>query len=149
MEPTFTSKPAFTAVGLMYRGKNETKKEIPQLWEQLVPRMQEIKYVSTPRASYGVMGNYDPATGEFDYLASMGVDRVDDLPQGMQRWDVPAQHYAVFECTLKTISPTYDFIYQQWLPQSGRQHGDGPEFELYDEHFQGDDSTFYIYIPVK
>lgn len=147
MEPTFTTKPAFTVVGMLYRGRNETGQEIPQLWDVFIPRRDEIK--NRTDIAYGVMGNYDPATGEFDYLAGFGVDRVDDIPEGMKRWDVPEQKYAVFTCTLRTLRQTYDAIYRQWLPQSGHEHAGSVEFELYDEHFEGDDSDMYIYVPIR
>ncbi|MBN1285993.1 MAG: AraC family transcriptional regulator [Anaerolineae bacterium] len=149
MEPTIITKPAFTAVGMKYRGKNATKMEIPQLWEAFIPRKDEIKHLSTPQISYGVMDNYDPATGDFDYLAGFGVDRAEDVPQGMMRWDVPEQRYAVFACNLRTIHQVFDFIYSQWLPQSSYQRAEGPEFELYDEHYCDDDSPLYIYIPIQ
>lgn len=33
--------------------------------------------------------------------------------------------------------------------ESGAQRADGPEFEFYDEHFQGGDSALYIYLSIK
>ena len=41
MEPKFVSKPAFTAVGLEYYGKNQNQ-EIAQLWQQFNPKIREI-----------------------------------------------------------------------------------------------------------
>jgi AraC family transcriptional regulator len=147
MEPKIVSKPAFTVVGLLYRGKNQHG-EVPQLWEKLLPRVAEIRDQVTPPLAYGVLDHYNPQTGEFDYLAGYGVERVEQLPEGMVRWDVPAQTYAVFPCTLPTVMDGFGAAYG-WLKQSGTQRGDGPEFEFYDEHFMGGDSALYIYIPIK
>jgi AraC family transcriptional regulator len=148
MEPKIVSRPAFTVVGVLYRGKNEHG-EVPQMWDQkLLPRVQEIPHQVTPPLAYGVLDHYDPQTGEFDYLAGYGVERVADLPEGMVRWDVPAQTYAVFPCTLPTVMDGFGAAYS-WLKQSGTQRADGPEFEFYDEHFHGDESALYIYIPIK
>jgi AraC family transcriptional regulator len=52
---------------------------------------------------------------------------------------------------LPTLMETYRKIYQTWLPKSDYQRADGPEFEFYDENFDGSnpDSTMYLYIPIK
>lgn len=67
MEPEIVERAGMTVIGLKYRGRNEHQ-EIPQLWARFVPRMHEVHSVST--ASFGVMDNYDPTTGEYDYLAA-------------------------------------------------------------------------------
>jgi AraC family transcriptional regulator len=148
MEPKIVSRPAFTVVGVLYRGKNEHG-EVPQMWDhQLLPRVQEIPHQVTPHLAYGVMDHYDPQTGEFDYLAGFGVERVTELPEGMVSWTVPAQTYAIFSCTLPTVMDGIRAAYG-WLKESGAQRAAGPEFEFYDEHFQGGDSALYIYLPIK
>jgi AraC family transcriptional regulator len=149
MEPKIVTKPTFTVVGMKYRGKNE-KNEIPQLWEKFMPRAGEIKQRANP-FGYGVMDNYDEKTGEFDYLAGVEVQNVSDAPEGMESWQVPEQTYAAFPCNLKNIKETFQQIYHEWLPQSGYQRTDGPEFEYYDESFRPDQGKLdlFIYIPVR
>jgi AraC family transcriptional regulator len=148
-QPVFVNKPAFSVVGLKYRGKNATKQEIPHLWDRFIPREGEIQHRAEPHLAYGVMGNYDATTGDFDYLAGFGVNSVQDLPSDMDHWDVPAQHYAVFNTTLAAIHQTFDHIYRTWLPQSGYEHANGPAFELYDETFEQAERPLFIYIPVR
>jgi AraC family transcriptional regulator len=150
MEPKIVSRPAFTVIGMKYRGKNENK-EIPQMWDRFIPRTGEIKHKVNPHVAYGVMGNYDESSGEFDYVAGFEVESSADIPEGMVSWQVPAQTYAVFTCTLPTLIEAFQRVYQTWLPQSGYRRADGPEFELYDEKFNPEDGRLemYIYIPVK
>jgi AraC family transcriptional regulator len=147
MEPEIKSKPAFTVVGMKYRGKNE-KDEIPQLWFKFGRRMNEIKHKIGP--AYGIRDNYDDKSGEFDYVAGIEVDSSADIPERMVRMDVPEQTYVVFTCTLPTLGETFHHVYTTWLPQSGYTRVDGPEFELYDETFNPADETsmLYIYVPV-
>ena len=147
MEPEIKSKPAFTVVGIKHRGKKFSK-EIPQLWFEFGRRMNEIKHKTGP--AYGVMDSYDEKSGEFDYVAGIGVDSTADIPENMVSIDVPGQTYAVFACTLPTLAETYQHFYEIWLPQSNYKRVDGPEFELYDETFNPADETsmLYIYIPV-
>ena len=89
MEHQIVSKPAFTVVGMKYRGKNEHD-EIPQLWGQFVPRIPEIRHRNPDPATYGVMYGHDEETGEFDYVAALHVNSAADLPEGMVSVDIPA-----------------------------------------------------------
>lgn len=151
MQPTFITKPAFTVVGIKLRHEDhDNKQEIPQLWGDFMPRGKEIAQMVTPPVMYGLMGNFDPETDAFDYMAGVGVTAVENIPEGMERWDVPEQHYAVFETTLATLQESYDFICNTWPKESGYVLTRGTEFELYDETFNGDaHQTFYIYTPVR
>ncbi|MBN1487082.1 MAG: GyrI-like domain-containing protein [Anaerolineae bacterium] len=148
MEPKIMTKPAFTVVGLKYHGKNEAN-ELPQLWAELNPRIDEIQH-QTGYAAYGVCGAMD-TEGNFDYVAGFAVTSTEDIPEGMVAWEVPEQRYAVFECTLPTIHKTYEYIHQTWLPQSEYERTNGPDFELYGEYFDPSNpgSPMYIYIPIK
>jgi AraC family transcriptional regulator len=148
MEPQIVERPAFTVIGMKYRGRNEHN-EIPGLWEQFVPRMGEVP--RSGAAAYGVMGNYDPATGEFDYVAGLEGDPSAAVPEGMVRWDVPAGTYAAFRCSLNTVRQTLDDIYHTWLPGSGHEHADAPEFEYYGADYDPEDrdSPMYVYIPIE
>jgi AraC family transcriptional regulator len=150
MKPNIVKKPAFTVVGMKYRGKNEHN-EIPQLWAKFGPHMHEIQHLVHPDLAYGVMGNYDEKTGEFDYIAACQVDQATNVAEGMCTEYVPAQTYAVFSCTLATIGQTYEMIRQEWLPTSGYHQTTGPDFELYDEQFDPGNvnSVMYLYIPVE
>jgi AraC family transcriptional regulator len=150
MQPKIISKPAFTVVGMKYRGKNQHN-EISQLWRKFGPHMHEVRNVRAADLAYGVMDNYDENKGDFDYVAALEVENATEVSEGMTALIVPAQTYAVFPCTLNTIRQTYDTIYQSWMPASGYQRATGPEFELYDEHFDPNDSSsgMFVYIPIE
>lgn len=149
MEPKITHKPAFIVAGKKYHGNNANN-EVFHLWRESGVWMGKIAHVTNPNVAYGVMGNYDEQSQEFDYLAGVEVNNGDDQPEGLTSWAVPEQTYAVFTCTLPAIMEAYQHILQTWLPQSGYQHAGGPEFELYDEKFSPENpaSLMYIYIPI-
>jgi AraC family transcriptional regulator len=144
-EPTFITKPAFTVVGLRITAKPKSP-EIPKLWDAFVSRMGELKNVSEPYASYGVMAG---AGDDLDYMAGNPVSDIARLPAGMERWDIPETTYAVFETRLPKIEETFDYIFGTWLPASNYQHDAEPVLERYGETFRPDNPVVSIYVPVK
>ena len=88
------------------------------------------------RTAYGVCCNGDGA-GNFDYIAGVEVSNFDDMPDGFSRVRIPAQRYAVFSHRdhVSRIRATVYTIWNKWLPASGHEHADAPDFERYDERF--------------
>lgn len=150
MRPQFVTKPAFTVIGLKIR-TTPMSPEIPQLWGEFAPRIDEVQHTTEPNVSYGLMGHYDQVVGTFDYMAGVSVEQVANLPAGMAAWDVPASTYAVFDATLSTIGAVFGHIYNSWLATSDYQQTTDLNFERYGETFNPDDpnSTMSIYVPVQ
>jgi AraC family transcriptional regulator len=154
MEPKIVTMEAFKAVGMLYRGKNEHD-EIKEMWQRFMPRIPEIKHYSDAmgQISFGLCSDLvQPAeAGEFEYLASLPVTTLGDIPQGMVGWEVPAQTYAMVEAHgIGEIGQAYDFIIKQWLPTSSYQAVNAPDFELYPESFRDNSKDLlYIYFPIK
>jgi AraC family transcriptional regulator len=149
MEPKLVTLEAFTVVGMKYRGVNE-QNEIPQLWGRFVPRIGEIRHRTSNGATYGVMDNFDEATGEYDYVASLEVARAADLPDGMVAVQVPAAQYAVVDCTLPEIGAAYQRLHA-WVVASEYERAPTPDFEYYGPGFDPQDpgSVLSLYLPIK
>ena len=123
MDIKIVTQAAFAVVGLPHYGKNEHE-EIPELWTDLGPRMDEIADKTGP--AYG-------------------------LCMPVEAWTVPEQTYAVFPCELSTIHEAYRYAFESWLPQSDYRHDQkGIDFELYTEEFDQatGDEGMYVYVPV-
>ncbi len=149
MEVEIVRRSGFAVVGMMYRGRNE-KNEIPRLWGELWGRKDEIGGKVAAAAACGVLGNKDPETGEFDYLAGFEVETGAGIPEGMVLWEVPEQTYAVFRCTLPEVKETFRFIFRTWLPQSAYEIAEGPELELYGGDFDPvEKPEISICIPIR
>jgi AraC family transcriptional regulator len=86
--------------------------------------------------AYGVCCNADGA-GNFDYIAGVEVSSFDQLPAELRRVRIPAQRYAVFTHRdhISTMRGTVYTIWNKWLPASGHDVADAPDFERYDERF--------------
>jgi predicted transcriptional regulator YdeE len=152
MEPVrFETLPAFTVMGMKYRGNNANQ-EIARMWGRLNPRAHEIPM--TGECAYGVclMLNDAPA-GVFEYVAGFKVEQYDRVPEGMVVIDVPENRYAVFahRGSLQTLKDTYAAICDDWFLRSGYKPTGGYDMEVYTDEFKdfAPDSVFYIYEPVK
>jgi predicted transcriptional regulator YdeE/DNA-binding transcriptional MerR regulator len=149
MQPSnFVTMDRFLVVGMPYLGKNENR-EIPAMWGTFMQRQREIKHVApSPHGNYGICRAN--SQGLVDYIAALPVTSLDDVPEGMIGYEVPQQTYAVFEAHgLIDIPATFDHILHAWLPSSGYEWGNGPDFEYYAPEWENSESTVYIYFPVK
>jgi predicted transcriptional regulator YdeE len=73
-----------------------------------------------------------------------------EIPDGLTLRTLPAAKYAVFTCTMKTLSATYPFVYQQWLPASAYELDmSASDFEYYLPNADSADSPVQIFIPIK
>ncbi len=149
MNPKFVTEPAFTVVGLRMRTQPMTD-AIPQLWQTLTERDAEIAHKAQPEVYFGLMQALDDEMSQINYMAGCKVTRVDELVDGLESWDVPAQTYAVFDATLPTLNETYDKIYTQWQPSAESEPLRTPFFERYGPDFDASvpDSKIEIFIPI-
>jgi AraC family transcriptional regulator len=156
MEPTFKEVGEIKVVGMMATFTDENKHGIPDLWSKFAPRMGEIAQ-RVDGVTYGVCF---PATlnGEgFEYMAAIGVENFNDIPDGMVGRTIPSHRYAVFthrtgEDTLHNdIQKTAHYIWGVWLPNSKFEQAPSADFELYDERFDPLTAKGEIdfYIPLK
>jgi predicted transcriptional regulator YdeE len=147
MEAKIVEKPAFTFVGMSYRGKNQHR-EIPALWETFVKRMGEIP--NHTDEGYGYSTNWDAKTGDFDYVAGFSVTKAGEVPEGMVSVSLPAQKYAVYPTRLSTIMADTGHIYTRTLPQDGLEPAPtGWFFEYYPPEYNGGDEPVELWVPIK
>jgi len=153
VEPKIVKRKAFKVVGLKYYG-NDPKNNCPKLWQEFMKRIGEIRNALPVMESYGLMctGEEDFVDGKFDYIASVAVSDLDNIPEGMVGAEIPEATYAVFthKGRLDTLQETYEYIYGNWFQNSEYEPIGLNEFELYDDRYTGEEnSQFDIYIPLK
>lgn len=101
-----------------------------------------------------VLGAYCSMSRDgFEYLTGVEVTSFDDLPPDMGRMRIPPQTYAVFTHTgnVRGVGSTWQYIWNEWLPNSTYEDGETPPFELFDERFDPDtgEGVFEIWLPVR
>lgn len=150
-EPRFEHAPFLLIAGLGARFTQQTIAGISELWEKLIPHLGEIPGQKS-EVTYGVGYNFDNQGG-FDYLAGVEISKLDDLPETYRCVEIQPQYYAVFEHTgaLSTLAQSFRYLFDTWLPQSGHQATDAPEFERYSEDFNPKLNTgkLEIWVPIK
>lgn len=149
--PRFETSRPFLVAGLGERYSCETSAGIPMQWQRFTPYIGNIPG-EIGDVAYGVCVNGDDA-GNFDYIAGVEVTDFSDLPKNFQRVRVPAQKYAVFSHRehISTIRRTVNTIWNSWLPASGHEIADAPEFERYGPEFDArtGNGGLEIWVPVK
>jgi predicted transcriptional regulator YdeE len=83
----------------------------------------------------------------------MVVDGVTEAPEGLTLRDVPASRYAVFQCTVDTISETYDRVFGEWVPSApyARPERGSPkaDFERYPPVTDSGDTPVRVHIALE
>ena len=137
--------------GLGTRYSCETSTGIPAQWQRFVPHLGSIPG-QVGKKAYGVKCNFDEE-GNFDYICGVEVADFSRVPAEWSRIRIPEQDYAVFRHRdhISTIRGTWATIWNKWLPESGREVADAPQFELYGEDFNSETGRglVEIWVPLK
>lgn len=149
--PRFETGRPLLVAGIRERCNVDSDMAIQSQWQRFAPHIGHVPgQVGT--AAYGVCYNIDES-GNFDYIAGVEVSGSDNLPPDLAPIRIPAQRYAVFTHRdhILSIRNTIYTIWNKWLPESGHDVVEAPEFELYDERFNPMTGMgeVEIWIPVK
>jgi AraC family transcriptional regulator len=149
--PRFENGRPLLVAGLSARYSNETCAGIPAQWQRFGPQIGNIPG-QVGRVTYGVCHNADNL-GNMDYLSGVEVSDFAELPPAFSRLRIPPQRYAIFAHRdhVSAIRRSWHSIWNNWLPNSGYEMADGPDFERYGEAFDPVRGTggVEIWIPLK
>jgi len=149
--PRFVSGKPLLIAGLSARYNCDTSAGIPSQWQRFIPFIGNVPG-QVGNVAYGVRCNSDDA-GNMDYLCGVEVADFSDLPRELTGVRIAPQKYAVFTHAdhISTIRRTWHTIYSGWLPGSGYELVDAPDFEHYGEDFDPIRGTggIEIWLPVK
>ena len=130
-----------------------------QLWGSFMPRRHEVK--NPIHDGYFSLQGTDPAFSMndrnverlFTKWALVEVSSFDFVPEGMETFILPAGQYAVFNHKGKSVPAFIEkirTILSQWLPNSGYQIDNRPDFEVLEENARNNpDAEEEIWVPIK
>ena len=100
----------------------------------------------------GVRCNADDQ-GNLDYICGVEVADLSRMPAEFHRVRIAAQRYAVFthDGNVSGVRSSFHAIWNCWLPQSGCEIVDAPDFERYGEDFDPatGEGGLEIWVPVR
>jgi AraC family transcriptional regulator len=156
--PRIEERGLLLIAGLGGKYSSDTHQNIPALWQRLQPHLGHVPGQVFPGRggkggrTFGVCYNMDDDCS-FDYLAGVEVSGFSGLPAEFERLRIPPQRYAVFTHRehVSTMHDVVTTIWTKWLPESGYVAVDAPNFEYYDEEFDGRTGMggYQIWIPIK
>lgn len=134
--------------------ENATKTR--DLWQQFMPKRKDItQAVNMDLLSVQI---YSDTTGfdkdtVFEKWAAVEVSHLDVIPDGMESYTLQGGLYAVFIHIgiAADFMNTYQFIFNEWLPNSPYIFDNREQFEVMNEHYRPDDpqATEEVWIPIK
>ena len=147
----FENGKVLLVAGIASRYNCETSAGIPSQWQRFLPYLGTI-HGQTGTTAFGVRYNTDDE-GNFDYLCGVEVSDFSRLPSNLMAIRIAPQKYAVFSHRehISTIRSTWMTIWNKWLPESGHEVVDAPDFERYGNEFDSTMGTggLELWIPVK
>jgi len=153
MAPEIITQPATKLVGIAARYDNANL-NLPTLWSAFRPYRDQIKHRIGDQF-FGIYESYEEHEDEvsFVYICSAPVSSFEDVPEGMITRELPEQLYARFthRGPIAHLEQTLKYIWGSWLPKSGYEYVEKPDFELYGAGFNpaDPDSELYLHIPVR
>ena len=158
-QPEIKTIPEKIIIGL-HEAMSLSDDKTMKLWRTFGPRKKEIVDASC-LGSYSIQiyderfmkGEFSPAT-LFDKWAGMEVKNTLEVPEGMEVLIIAAGTWAVFQYQGVT-SEFYkmaQYIYQEWLPNSGYQLDNRPHFEYMAPDYLGamhPEAREEVWIPIR
>ncbi len=130
-----------------------------ELWKSFMPRRNEVG--SRTSIDFFSMQKYgeDFSTTKFnpnavfEKWAAVEVNSFDTVPEGMEAYTIKGGKYVVFHYIGAANGPfnPFQYIFQEWLPQSGYQIDNREHFEVLGEGYNPTDPNAEedIWIPIK
>ncbi len=154
MQPTITTLTEKKLVG-KHLTMSHTNNLTGQLWGSFMPHRQAVQNaVGTDLYSLQVYptGYFERFAPQIEFVkwAAVEVADFENIPAGMERFELPGGIYAVFPHRGMDTA-IFQYIYAVWLPQSGYLLDERPHFELLGGRYkQGSpESEEDIWVPIR
>lgn len=146
-------KPAMKFVGIgVDTSVQKASQDCPKVWQTFMERYKEIKNYVGGMKNYGVAINPNEKECTFRYVASAEVSEFEDIPEGMEKVEIPEENYFVFlhKGKLDKLGQTYGAIMEEMEKEPKKKQKEEFWVEFYDHRWKKDkdESEFEIWIPV-
>lgn len=134
-----------------------TNDKTEELWRSFMPHRNDIPnrdsgdFISMQVYPSSYFNGFSPSK-EFEKWAAVVVSAIDQIPEGMEVFDLEGGLYAVFQHKgISSDGSIFQYIFGEWLPQSEYNLDNRPHFEILSQNYINNDpeSEEEIWIPVK
>ena len=155
-------RPAFEIAGKQAWIDGPDNEQFGRFWQQCRAEglfgdfdrlKQQMGQPGGPQTGAALLGvsrvEKDPANRAFYYMIAVEVDGT-HTTDGLERFQVPAATWAVFECRGQvpmSIVTAEIYAFTEWLPVSGYRHALAPEMEVYPA--AADETYCEFWLPVE
>ena len=154
--PRLIKKGTIHLIGMSIFGNFHENPIIPKLWEEFSPYIPSVPNRVNEQQCFGLEVYTDSfmKTHQWHYMTAVEVSSLENIPILTTAKTLPPALYAVFthKGTVSSISQTFGYIYNTWLPKADYEIAAPYDFEFYDERFKGgnqEDSETDIYLPIR
>lgn len=149
--PSIETHRAFRVVGLSERYAMHDIAGIPAQWQRFVPHMLTLIGNKPRQTTYGICTNTDDSG--MDYMCGIEVPNFDGVPNELARLSIAEHLYARFAHSghITQIKRMWQTVLNEWLPSSGYELAQAPDFERYGADFNPmrGEGLLEIFVPVK
>lgn len=148
MDYKIVEKDQFTVIGVKRRIKSEVP-HFTEVWNEFTENYDKVKASRIDDGFYGINGAPDENNLQ-DYIAGIAVDNsYQNSDSVFTRHVQPASFYAVFECKVDSIGPTYMRIFSEWNDERYKVNDKNIScFEYYPPNTVSSDDKVILYVPV-
>jgi AraC family transcriptional regulator len=140
-------------IGMSSKMKDNEYHKISELWQKFMPRKKEIKNTNSNEfiAIQIYTENIKLHPNAYDIWACVEVSTINEIPNEMKSFKIPAGTYAVFQLKGMDIFGLYQRIMQEWLPNSDFQIDNRPHYQVMGDMYKNGspDSEEEVYVPIK
>lgn len=129
-----------------------------ELWKGFMPSARQLSDIRLGKEYYSIevfpvnyFKDFKPEN-KFEKWATVQIREGSEIPKGMDTLTSPKGMYAVFvhHGPASKGPETYNYIFREWLPNSGYEIDDRPHFAIMDDKYKHNepDSEEEIWIPI-
>lgn len=114
----------------------ENKRRIPEFWEECNYSngiTGKLKSIGNGQNMLGICMDFENAKEQFSYM--IAIENVNNSKDtNFETREIPAATWAVFTSVgplPHAIQNVMETIFQEWFPETGFEHADAPELEVY------------------
>ena len=152
MDIQVVEKEEIKVVGISWNGTYSQTSTIPQLFEEMEARLEEVAYQTNESV---LIAPFHSRETEFTYYVTTPVERIDNIPDGMVGFTIPRKNYvyATHHGKPDEVENTYLRIFS-WMKEYGyEQDLQALNIEVFKEHKKHQNASeelhYEIYLPVK